>query len=259
MMENNNYPIYQEYEPTDVLKEIVFNYWKFSVPLGEEPLYHVIPPDGCISLTFTINQYLPSTLVEFSGAGFEMKEVEIPPSTTFIGIRFQPGTFNLIFPHSIEELKFKFVDASHDEELKSLAEEITPEFDNFKTFDQLLLPRIKGHKDTRIAEAVQMIIEQKGDISLNEMHKLVPLNERHFQRIFKRLVGVSAKEFTRLIRIRHALIDLVHNNNKLTDVAYDHGYYDQSHFNRDLLKLSQKSPSQLKKYYQSIETQSLNW
>lgn len=259
MSDKNNQALYQEFAPSEALKGIVMNHWKFTVPAGEDSLYHLIPPDGCISLAFTLNQYLPATMVEFSGAGFEMKEVEIPPSTTFIGSRFHPGAFNLVFPHSIEEIKSEFVDASYDKELSKLAKTMKPDFIDFSQFDELFLARVTETVDARVSEAVNLIIEQKGNIALNEMHENLPLNERQFQRLFKKLVGVSAKEFSRLTRIRHALIDLVRKNDKIADVAYERGYYDQSHFNKDLLNLSQKSPKELKKYYQSIKMQSSDW
>jgi len=260
MEEKVNHPTYQEFSPSEKLSEIIMNYWKFTIPAREEPLYHVIPPDGCISLTFMLNQYLPTTMVEFSGAGFEMKEVEIPPSTTFIGIRFQPGAFNLVFPHSIEDIKFEFIDASGDEELMKLAQNMNSDFEDFEVFDQLILSRIKeDQEESRIAEVVKIILDKKGNISLQEIYKTIPLNERQFQRVFKNKVGVSAKEFSHLTRIRHALIDLVIKDGNIADIAYDRGYYDQSHFNRDLLKLSEKSPSKLKKYFQSIKMDSSKW
>jgi len=258
-LQNNNIPIYEEFAPPKELEGIVVNYWTFIVPAMEKPLYHIIPPDGTVSLTFTMNKYMPSTEVAFSGAGFEMKEVEIPPMTTFIGCRFHPGAFNLVFSFPLEEIKYQFVDASYDAELAAIADTISPDFRDFKLLDRLLLSRISGSMDQRIEAALHMIIERKGDVTLQEIHQSVPLNKRHFQRLFKKLVGVTAKEFCRLIRIRQSLVDLVLESNKITDVAYDRGYFDQSHFNRDLLKLSQRSPKQLKSYYKSIEMASLNW
>ncbi len=252
-------PTYEEFTPPKELEGIVVNYWKFVVPAMQESLYHIIPPDGCVSLTFTINKYLPITEVAFSGAGFEMKEVEIPPETTFIGCRFHPGAFNLVFSCPLEKIKYEFVDASDDGELAAIAESIKPEFKEFEIFDKLLLPRVNGSLDERIAAALEIIIRNKGDVNMEEIYKAVPLNKRHLQRLFKRFVGVSAKEFCRLIRVRQSLVDLVTDSIKLTDVAYDRGYFDQSHFNRDLLQLSQRSPKQLKEYYKSIEMAALNW
>ncbi len=256
---NNEDPVYQEFNPDPTLNNIVANYWKFTVPSLKKPLYHLIPPDGCVSLTFSINTNIPFRLVEFSGAGFEMKEVEIPPATTIVGIRFLPGAFNCVFDTPVDTIRYNFIDASEDEDLRGILLEMEVDFKDIHIFNKLLKRRFRSEPDSTVQQAVKLIVENRGNITIKQLLDQLGQSERQFQRLFKTYVGVSARELVKLIKIRHALTELVTGNNNITEVALNNGYFDSSHFNRDLLKYSRDSPKKLRAYFQSIRMKALNW
>ena len=69
------------------------------------------------------------------------------------------------------------------------------------------------------------------------------ISERQFQRRFKNQVGISPKKFQRIIRFEKALDILTKSNyGQLTQVAYETGYVDQSHFIKDFSAFSGMSP-----------------
>jgi len=76
---------------------------------------------------------------------------------------------------------------------------------------------------------------------LGELH----LPERTFQRIFKRYVGITANEYRRICQHYFAFSQLKSGHfKKLTDVALDNGYFDQSHYNRTFKEFTKTTPNE---------------
>ncbi|MEE1944188.1 helix-turn-helix domain-containing protein [Pedobacter sp. KR3-3] len=69
------------------------------------------------------------------------------------------------------------------------------------------------------------------------------LTERTFQRLFERNIGLSPNLFRRICQFNAAFQQLNNRNfNKLTDVAFDNGYADQSHFIRSFKEFTRITP-----------------
>jgi AraC-like DNA-binding protein len=74
------------------------------------------------------------------------------------------------------------------------------------------------------------------------------LTERTLQRRFVEHIGVSPKQFAKIIQFQASLSSLSDKTvSKLTEVVYESGYADQSHFIRSFKKYTGRKPSQLKK------------
>jgi len=67
------------------------------------------------------------------------------------------------------------------------------------------------------------------------------LSLRQFERRFKELSGFNPKLFLRIMRF-NSLLNKPFQNKPLVQIAYDYGYYDQSHFIHDFQKFSGYSP-----------------
>ena len=68
--------------------------------------------------------------------------------------------------------------------------------------------------------------------------------QRHFERKFKAYTGYTPKEYSRIMKFRNT-IDLLKNcvpDNLLT-IAVEAGYYDLSHFNKEIRLLSGNTPA----------------
>ncbi|MEL7422020.1 MAG: helix-turn-helix domain-containing protein, partial [Bacteroidota bacterium] len=68
------------------------------------------------------------------------------------------------------------------------------------------------------------------------------LQTRRLQQRFKHEIGISPKTFQRTIRINQVIERLVAGPAKLTDLAYQAGYFDQSHFIRDFRHFTGLTP-----------------
>jgi AraC-like DNA-binding protein len=85
--------------------------------------------------------------------------------------------------------------------------------------------------DLTIALAIQKIISKKGQLIIGDLYKELHLTERTFERRFFSAVGVTAKQFSKIIQFQQSLEQLtVKDYTKLTDIVYANGFADQSHF-----------------------------
>jgi methylphosphotriester-DNA--protein-cysteine methyltransferase len=66
---------------------------------------------------------------------------------------------------------------------------------------------------------------------------------RNIERMFNKYVGVPASTFNKLNRFHTCMNQLIGKDfSKLSDLAYDHGYFDQMHFIRDFKRFAGDTP-----------------
>jgi AraC-like DNA-binding protein len=101
----------------------------------------------------------------------------------------------------------------------------------------------------RVTEfAVRRIVESKGNVPLRSLQQDLRLSERGLQRRFLQQVGISPKMFARVCRFQASLTQLRASDFlNLSDIAFDNGYSDQSHFIRTFREFAGFSPLQFQK------------
>jgi AraC-like DNA-binding protein len=69
------------------------------------------------------------------------------------------------------------------------------------------------------------------------------ISERQFERKFSQIIGLTPSYYKRMLRFETALYRIQHRHYRcLADLAYELGYSDQSHFNREFKQLSGLTP-----------------
>jgi AraC-like DNA-binding protein len=106
-----------------------------------------------------------------------------------------------------------------------------------------------------VFNAIRQILHSKGNLRINELSYQYYLSNRQFERRFKELAGLSPKLYTRIIRFQAASNEYGNKNKSLTSIAYDCGYYDQSHFIHEFKEFSGLHPRQ----YFSGSTEATKW
>lgn len=111
-----------------------------------------------------------------------------------------------------------------------------------------VLAREKGMDEYgKIQQAVQIIQDHKGLITITELARQLKINERTLRRKFNQYVGIPPKKFAKIIQFQTSLDQLSTGGfSKLNEVVYENGYADQSHFIRNIKKFTGKRPMQLK-------------
>lgn len=104
--------------------------------------------------------------------------------------------------------------------------------------------------------ALQMIQEAPQQQSLKALSRQVGYSQKHLIKIFKDHVGVSPKEFLKVIRFQKAIFEIEkYHDINWASLAYDCGFYDQSHFIADFKSFSGFTPSE----YMARKGENLNY
>jgi AraC family transcriptional regulator of adaptative response/methylated-DNA-[protein]-cysteine methyltransferase len=99
-----------------------------------------------------------------------------------------------------------------------------------------------GRDREAVAKAAELIERAEEPLSLSELAVAVGYAPHHFQRLFKRDLGVSPAEYARGVRSRRAQQALA-DNERVTDAVYDAGYQSPSGFYSDAKERLGMTPS----------------
>lgn len=106
--------------------------------------------------------------------------------------------------------------------------------------------RFPSHALSR--HAAVALIESGGNLPLGDLLDKLHISERSLERRFKSDIGISPKLFARICRFQRSLQQLTQGPyQKLSDVALENGYADQSHFIRVFREFTGQSPLQFEK------------
>lgn len=91
-------------------------------------------------------------------------------------------------------------------------------------------------------------------LSVSEFCKQYGINQRKLERLFNKYIGISPKLFYRISRFKE-ITNLLENsrNNGFTSLAYDHNYYDQTHFIKDFKSFTGNTPTEFLNENSSIK------
>ncbi|MGB5818458.1 MAG: helix-turn-helix domain-containing protein [Saonia sp.] len=92
-------------------------------------------------------------------------------------------------------------------------------------------------------QAVHMILDHKGTVSIQEIAYEVGLTRRGLEHYFKTYIGVSPKFYSRIIRFSK-IFELVQEASvDWAEITFRAGYYDQSHFIKNFKEFTGEEPS----------------
>ncbi|HBF5692435.1 TPA: helix-turn-helix domain-containing protein [Clostridioides difficile] len=153
-------------------------------------------------------------------------------------IEFQPaGFFPLIGIQQSEPIDkvvpFSIINTSLDLEIKKIFNESLSIDKLILKLEELLISNIKIEYSYEFILAIQLIIQNSGNISSQEISKKVFYSSRHLNRLFNQYLGLSMKSFSRLVRINKSIKLLNNNKTSLMSICNELGFYDIPHFIKD--------------------------
>ena len=112
--------------------------------------------------------------------------------------------------------------------------------------------RQPGHEHRAISTVKALIQENPGeDYSISALARITRLNPKYLIDVFTRDVGVSPHLYLTSVRIDQAKTRLA-KGEAIGKVAYELGFYDQSHFSRTFKRHVRVSPGAFKTYSREI-------
>lgn len=255
---------YKEIEPGESLREFVDCFWYINFRNNEQknsPVQRCLPV-GMVELiihtrgqlAFSLNKEVPENYPSAFLVGIMTRPAvwAMPPDCEMFGVRMKPEAAIRLFNQPLSSFFNDFTDADD-----FMGEKHSPILDMIRNAgnlnDRIFLMESFIHN--RIAasyalqnyftESLRMIRSGGTDLSIDELSNKVYVGERQLQRCFKSMLGLSPKHYQRIIRFRHAFLLAQHEQINWTDISYQMGYSDQSHFIRDFREFSGEAPARL--------------
>ncbi|MCM4165341.1 MULTISPECIES: helix-turn-helix domain-containing protein [unclassified Arenibacter] len=240
---------YKIIKPYRELEPFIHFYWELKGNELESQRERVFP-DGCSGILMNLGDNCltdnGSVLMEFGktyvvGAMSSFKDSVIDTDTHLIGACLKPGTFRNFYA-SRNELINDTVEFE-----KSQSFNLDKAFENpFNYFDHFFSSKLKS-KNYHLQSIINDIHSTKGQLGIYELSKRNCTTVRQLERNFKKLIGLSPKKYSNIIRFRNAmsLIKYSKQNRSLLDIAFECGYYDHSHLTNVIKQYTGLLPSDL--------------
>lgn len=112
-----------------------------------------------------------------------------------------------------------------------------------------LLKSSSANPDYIVKLAINLIISSKGTLPIKELRERLYITERTFERRFATEVGVTPKQFARIIQFNFSKEQLRDEHYlSLTEISYDNGFADQSHFIRAFKRFTGQTPREFQRH-----------
>ncbi|GIZ16244.1 transcriptional regulator [Capnocytophaga catalasegens] len=234
-MQSAQNAVYTEMLPAEKLLPFIYCYWtlKTTSQLAENYSYRVIS-DGCIDIFFPLENPDESYVMGFCKS---YTEFDLGKQFNYIGIRFLPTIFPLIFGQNAKELSNTDVRLSLV--LSDLSRIISHKINELQSLQEIKnqldsifikhLQKTDFQIDSRFYNALEIILKRQGNILItNDLD--TGLSPRHLRRLFEFYIGDTAKTFSQVVRFQSVLTAKKYSQNTDNQLFYDIDYYDQSHF-----------------------------
>lgn len=115
--------------------------------------------------------------------------------------------------------------------------------ERLQLIERFLLSQLRSPPDARVERAAALLYRSGPGLSIDQLADAVELGRRQLERRFLAGTGQTPVEMRRLTRFQHTVRTvLLDPQRSSTDVALEHGYYDQAHFIREFRSLAQTTP-----------------
>jgi AraC-like DNA-binding protein len=247
-------------KPSVSLARFIKHYWILEADDSEGEVCERVIPTGNIEWMFHYkNTFVvknpeqvvaqPRSLV--SGISSNYSDIATRGESGVIAVTFYPHGASHFLNFPLSEIEDTSVDLRniYNARVKEVEERICEAnslTERIILIERLLLECFKpipGNDLLLIQKAVEIINRSKGQINASELSKKLLYTNKSLERKFSTLLGKTPKQFIRIVRFQ-GIIQTFYNpqNKRLTQFAYDNGYFDQAHFIKDFKSLSGYTP-----------------
>lgn len=223
----------------------ISHFYSFEVDQANGLTFAV--PDGCIDILFDCDQSNPQAVV--CGSTLQARSADFEDCHRYFGVRFAPG----VLPDFLDVAAGELVEhrlnlqeiMPHKESIFAQIvgqTEFTDQVALFKNFYRGAAPR---KLSPLTLETAKIILEQKGDIRIKRLEDLTGYTCRTLQRNFQGDMGMSPKDYARIVRCQYALHNIHHlEKTTFSELACDLGFSDQPHFLREFKRFVSTTPAE---------------
>ena len=227
--------------PAGALQPYISHYW---LSLENREASYPITPDGAVDVIVVMGA--SAVRLDAFGTTTKRSAIQLEIGSHYLGVRFKPGQSR----HFLDIKTCELTNAVYAAEgaflpdVSAVAESITTG-SAFRYLDAALLRHLQRQppRHARIDEVIRHIETTAGRLQVAELANLYCKSRRQFERTFLEVAGLSAKQFSAVIRFRRAATLLAHSRLSLAQIAASLGYTDQSHFTHEFARFFGQAPS----------------
>lgn len=217
-----------------------------SKQIIDQVITNQILPDACIGLIFDFVRQE----IFFAGYSKETQAFPLYQNIDYMGVRFKPGAFyalyqadaNRIMDHMIP---FTKLETEYCFDSLFSCENVQERITHIKNY---LMTKLKSKPKLDFVELIDELYQNPKEQTVILTAEKMGYNQRQLLRIFHKHYGVSPKCLLNILRLHLCLTLLENKTLNLTDIAVHCGFYDQSHFIKEIKRYTGFSPLQLLAY-----------
>lgn len=146
----------------------------------------------------------------------------------------KPVDLNLLFPQATAALQEKLLQAGTVADMTALLDSFVFHLASRSKTESPILKYATTHIANNPTKESLLVVQK-------ELH----VTERTFQRMFERYVGIAPNLYRRICQFNSAFTQLNKTRpRKLSDIAFQHGYADQSHYIRSFKEFTNITPTE---------------
>lgn len=251
---------YQTFPPHPNLSALVKFYWTLEVPFDPNNEKQKIIPDGCIEMTFNLedkikryiseNEYVINPNAMIMGQRTKSYCIEPVGNVDSFAICFYPHGFATIAGKPLDNLVdietpiTSLFGKKQGELLEQKIVEAASTQERIAIIEIFLLDKLNENAtiENLVKTTVDSLLTTNGSRSINEILKNDLSKRRQLERNFKKQIGISPKQLGKVLRLQTALKMLLNDKESLTNIAYESEYFDQAHFIKDFKELVGTTP-----------------
>ncbi|WP_316817533.1 helix-turn-helix domain-containing protein [Pedobacter nyackensis] len=242
--------------PHSSLTELIECYWMMQ---SDDPIPRIekIIPDGFTELIFNYGSVYKAKINGewelqnpnlLAGQISNYFYLENTGQTGSFAIKLKPAALTQLFNLNMDQYLDKIVnlDALPVPQLTVLKEKTLP----FKgeqhlkmVLDDYFMELNKSATKNPLATTLDLIFNSNGMASVTALTAVAGVGERQLERLFKKYIGLSPKYYSRIIRFNYIFQLIKSKKSNWTEIIYQSGYYDQSHFIRNFKAFTGEDPS----------------
>jgi AraC-like DNA-binding protein len=248
------------YKPTELLRPFILTY--IIVESQEKGVNRVLPDTSLVMafrykgrLSYTagvIKNDLPSSSV--SGLRKSLRLFNYSKGTGNLLILFKEAGAAAFFKtplHTLFEESVSLDNFIPHQNLSIIEEQLAEAKNNSQRIDLierfLLSELYNPEPDKLILSALKKIHSAKGIIKIKDLADTLYISQDAFEKRFRRIVGTSPKQFSSILRMK-SITNSGQQKHTLTELAFDAGYFDQPHFNKDFRLFTGQTPTEFFKF-----------
>lgn len=253
---------YHEFKPGHRLKQHVKCYYTYESE-SDAAFTDTVFPSGNMEIIFNLGagqwqtavgeHFVTTPSIELWGQIIRPLPIKSIGRNTMLGIRFYPHAAAYFVNDKVDLFTNQVADFRDlsDDAVKTLYAKLleTPtwnkrvELVEAWLLNRLTLSERKLNKITVINDIMQEMTQSDFFDNIENVASRYGITSRYLQKLFLQYTGLTPKLYSKINRFQHSLRLVTQKDSSLTAIAYDSGYFDQSHFIREFKSFTGLTPS----------------